>query len=483
VLIAERVPKWVGRVFGLGLRVLLPRDPLRLTGRTSPVCSTSMAWHSPQPDVGKTPDMTAVTRSLQSPLGSLHSPLANVIAPSLLIADSAAAAVFAAVRHHGPVARDAIATGSGLSIATVNRQVSALLEAHLLRERPDLATPGAIGRPRIPVEINHEPYLTLGLHIGARTTSVVASDLFGRTLDAVETPTPGGSQSSALASLADSSRRYLSRWHRRRPLWVGIAVGGVVDSAGGLVDHHRLGWVQAPVGPALGNALGMPVSVAAHVDAMAGAELLFGTPGRRITGTGDRRSGLYFYARETVGFAQVIDGRVYTPASGPGTIASLPVRSELLGGAGTLESTVSDEAVVAAARKRGILPVSGPGSTVSVLMRISRHDDAHAAEARELLAERTRVLGGAIALLRDILNPDEIVVGGQAFTEYPEGFTPLRAAVAQGSSLPVREVRLTRFGNRVQESGAGVVSLSSLYADPLGAVRRAHRTADRMKSE
>ncbi len=184
-----------------------------------------------------------------------------------------------------------------------------------------------------------------------------------------------------------------------------------------------------------------------------------------------------------MGFAQVIDGRVYTPASGPGTIASLPVRSEMLGGTGTLESTVSDEAVVAAACKRGILPVSGPGSTISVLMRISRRGDAQAAEARELLAERARVLGGAVALLRDILNPDEIVVGGQAFTEYLEGLTPLRAAVAQGSSLPVREVRLTRFGNRVQESGAGVVSLSSLYADPLGAVRRAHRTADRMKSE
>lgn len=398
---------------------------------------------------------------------SIRSALANVVAPSLLIADTAAAAVFAAVRHQGPVARDVIAAGSGLSIATVNRQVSTLLEAELLRERPDLATPGAVGRPRVPVEINHDPYLTLGLHIGARTTSIVASDLFGRTLDAVETPTPGGSQASALASLADSARRYLSRWHRRRPLWVGIAVGGVVDSAAGLVDHPRLGWVQAPVGPALGNALGMPVSVASHVDAMAGAELLFNAAARR-----DRLSSLYVYARETVGFAQVIDGRVHTPASGPGTIAGLPVHSELLGGTGTLESTVSDEAVVAAARKRGILPAAGPGSTISVLMRISRQDDAHAAEARELLAERARVLGGAVALMRDILNPDEVVVGGQAFTEYPEGLKPLRAAAADGSLLPAREVRVTRFGNRVQEAGAGVVSLSSLYADPLGSVRR-----------
>ena len=34
-------------------------------------------------------------------------------------------------------------------------------------------------------------------------------------------------------------------------------------------------------------------------------------------------------------------------------------------------------------------------------------------------------------------------------------------------------IRLTAFGNRVQEASAGVVSLGGLYADPIGAMRRA----------
>lgn len=401
--------------------------------------------------------------------------LANVVAPALRTPETAVAAVFAAVRRLGPVSRDAIAAGSELSIATVNRQVGALLGAGLLRERPDLATPGAIGRPRIPVEINNEPYLTLGFHIGARTTSIVASDLLGRALDVVETSTPNGAQSAALAALADSGRRYLRRWHRRRALWVGVAVGGVVDSPGGLVDHSRLGWVQAPVGPVLGNTLGLPVSVASHVDAMAGAELLLPTPHRQGDGSGQRGRGssLYVYARETVGFAQVIAGRVHIPASGPGTIAGLPVQSELLGGTGQLESTVSDEAIISAARKRGIVAASGPNSTISALIRASRQTDDRAAEARELLAERARVLGVAVALLRDILNPDEVVVGGQAFTEYPEGLRHVRAAVAHRSLLlGTGRVRVTGFGNQVQEAGAAVVSLSSLYSEPLSALRR-----------
>lgn len=406
------------------------------------------------------------------PLGPRRNALANVLAPALRAPEAAVAAVFAAIRRRGPVTRDAVATLTGLSIATVNRQVTALLEVQLLRERADLAISGAVGRPRIPVEINHEPYVTLGIHIGARTTSIVASDLLGRALDAVETPTPGGSQSAALASLADSARRYRGRWRRRRALWLGVTIGGVVDSAGGYVDHGLLGWSQAPVGPVLAAALGLPVSMASNVDAMAGAELLLGRQQRH-------GNGLYVYARETVGLALVIDGRVHSPTSGPGTVAGLPVQSELLGGSGQLESTVSDEAVVAAARRAGLLPGAGPNSTIGSLLRMARRDDAMSSGARELLDERARVLGGALALMRDMLNPDDLVVGGQAFTDYPAGLDRLRTSFAERSLLGPREIRVSRFGNRVQEAGAGVVSLSSIYADPLAALRRARQTVER----
>ncbi|WP_328350897.1 ROK family protein [Mycobacterium sp. NBC_00419] len=417
--------------------------------------TTTLPSHSPV--------RTAAARP--HPLRTRH----HIIAPSLRIPEAATAAVFAAVRQRGAIARDVIAQVTKLSIATVNRQVTALLDAGVLRERADLAVSGAIGRPRVPVEVNHEPFLTLGIHIGARTTSIVATDLFGRTLDAVETPTPRGGQAQALASLAGSARRYLSRWHRRRPLWVGVAIGGVVDSVTGHVDHPRLGWTQAPVGPVLAETLGLPVSVASHVDAMAGAELLLGM--RRAPSP--TASTLYVYARETVGFALVIGGRVHSPASGPGTIAALPVQSDILGGTGQLESTVSDEAVLAAARKRGLIPAAGPSATMSTLLRTARQgDQPETTAARELLQERARVLGGAVALLRDMLNPDDVIVGGQAFTEYPEGMQHVEAAFAERSVLSARDIRVTAFGNRVQEAGAGIVSLGGLYADPIGALRR-----------
>ncbi|MEV0668664.1 ROK family protein [Mycobacterium sp. NPDC050441] len=434
--------------------------PLRKRTSSSPASSVSSAGTSAR----TARPLSAASRYPQSRL--LH-----IVAPSLKVPDAAAASVFSAVRTRGPIARDAIAQLTQLSIATVNRQVTALLDAGILRERADLAVSGAIGRPRVPVEVNHEPYLTLGIHIGARTTSIVATDLFGRTLDVVETPTPSGSQSAALATLASSARRYLSRWHRRRPLWVGVAAGGVVDGATGYLDHPRLGWADAPVGPVLAEALALPVSVASHVDAMAGAELLLG--GRRSSPEAvgaPARTSLYVYARETVGYALSIDGRVHSPASGPGTIAGLPAQSELLGGSGQLESTVSDEAVLNAARKLRIIPAEGPSSTLSTVLRAARQGNE---KAVELLADRARVLGEAVALLRDLLNPDDLVLGGQAFTEYPEGLPVVEDAVTRRSVLGPRDIRLTAFGNRVQEASAGIVSLGGLYADPIGAMRRA----------
>lgn len=113
----------------------------------------------------------------------------QIVAPELRIADGPSATVLRIARSRGPLSRDTAAKASGLSIATVNRQVTSLLDLGILRERADLTASGAIGRPRVPFEVNHEPYLTVGIHIGAVVTSIIASDIRGKVLGAVEIPT------------------------------------------------------------------------------------------------------------------------------------------------------------------------------------------------------------------------------------------------------------------------------------------------------
>ncbi|MBY4129525.1 ROK family protein [Rhodococcus fascians] len=397
----------------------------------------------------------------------------QLVAPDLRVVDSPIASVLRVACVEGPISRDSAARATGLSIATVNRQVSALLGVGLLRERADLTASGAIGRPRVPFEVNHEPFSTIGIHIGAVVTGITVSDVRGRILGAVEIPTPGGSSDVALAAVTRSAGAFAARWHRRTPLWVGVAIGGRVDTANGTVDHPRLGWENGRVAGIIGGGLGLPISVSGHVEAMAASELLLaprlsdGTAAPSTSGTS-----LYFYARETAGMALTIDGRVHTPASGPGSIAHLPTGSSAVcgcGNRGCLEASVSDRAVVAAAVDRKVVAPQPRPSIASVYQAAQGGSEA----ARELLAERARILGRTVALLRDMFNPDRVVLGGQAFTAYPAGIPHVGEAFTANSTLARRDIRVTGFGDRVQEYAATAVSLSSLYSDPLASMRRA----------
>src|SRR5574340_1699442 len=143
----------------------------------------------------------------------------HVATPSLQLPDNPAALVLRVARLEGPIFRSAAAQATGLSAATVNRQVVALLEAGLLRERPDLAPAGAIGRPRLPFEINRDPFLTVGIRIGFKVTTVTAHDLRGRILGGIQLPTgpdPATDVESVLASIGSSVKRFLTRWAGRR---------------------------------------------------------------------------------------------------------------------------------------------------------------------------------------------------------------------------------------------------------------------------
>src|SRR5690348_3715675 len=128
-------------------------------------------------------------RSLSSTAPARVTPTRPAVRPELRIAENPAAAVLRAATR-GPIFRDIATQTTGLSIATVNRQVSALLSAGLLRERADLTASGAVGRPRVPFEIDHESYVTLGVHIGSAVTRIIAADLSGKILGGLEIATP-----------------------------------------------------------------------------------------------------------------------------------------------------------------------------------------------------------------------------------------------------------------------------------------------------
>lgn len=382
----------------------------------------------------------------------------HIATPTLQLSNKPAALVLRVARLQGPVFRDVAAEQTGLSISTVNRQVSALLKRGLLRERADLAPAGAIGRPRLPFEVNVADFLTVGIHIGYKVTSITTHDLLHRVVGAIQIATPTSDDpEEVLTAIGLSASRFVSRWPGKRLLWTGVALGGRV-LADGSVDNPRLGWSEAPVGRVLADTIGLPVSVASHVEAMAAAELL-------VNPDDEGGSFLYFYAREMVGVAFTMDGTVYTPTAGPPVIAHFPTGATRLLDpyrTGQLESTVSDTGVVQAAKAAGLA--------------VTRIEDVHSAAksgdtiARELLEERAEILGRTVGLISDIFNPDHVILGGQAFTDSPATLSTVARSVRSTSVAAVRDVRVTRSGATVQQQASGAVSLDAVYSDPLAAL-------------
>ncbi|TVT18096.1 ROK family protein, partial [Amycolatopsis rhizosphaerae] len=193
-----------------------------------------------------------------------------------------------------------------------------------------------------------------------------------------------------------------------------------------------------------------------HVSAMATAELLFGTAHHS-------ESLLYFYARQVVGIAVAVHGRLHRGPRGSGSIAHLGVGGSIpcsCGRTGCLEATVAEETVVARAVREGIIHEPSIGHL---------HEEAAAghAGAIRLLRARAHALGRAVGILRDVLDPARVVLGGQAVTGAPDFLPDLLAGFAATTTLPGTDmVEVTRFGADVQAMAACSVLLAQLYADP-----------------
>ena len=124
---------------------------------------------------------------------------------------SAPARVLDQVRRSGALTRDELARLTGLSAATVARTTGLLVEECLLRERPDLARPGAVGRPGVPLEIDPGRHSVLGVHVGRRVTTVGLVALDGQVVAQSRVRTRGDHDELARRVEADTRKyvRYL----------------------------------------------------------------------------------------------------------------------------------------------------------------------------------------------------------------------------------------------------------------------------------
>ena len=362
-----------------------------------------------------------------------------------------AARVVAYVARHGAMDRDHLAEFTGLSSSTVSRAVATLLEQRILRERPEQVSAGLLGRPGVPVGLDPDRFAVLGCHVGRRTTTVSLCDLAGRVVLRTLLDTPAGGPLETAEALAGRARQLLAQDPGRRALAVGL-VGPWGD----------LDLASDALADALVDALGLEVVTGDHIAAIAAAEL--SARPERLTGVT-----AYVYARDTIGFAVAEDLGHRVSVSRVGRLSHLRTagtRTCERGHSGCLMADVSDEGVAEQAHEQGIVRHPEIGH---VHVAATGGSD----QAQRLLRERAQTLGQVAAMVRDMVHPDRVVLVGQAFTGYPRATSVVLSGFAAATRLPPVEVSFTRFGAGVQAVAAGRVALSQVYADPLGAIRRA----------
>ncbi|CUR60014.1 conserved hypothetical protein [metagenome] len=357
-----------------------------------------------------------------------------------------ASRVMEEVRAAGPVARDAVAHATGLSLPTVNRTVSALVRSGLLRERRDAARVGVNGRPGVPVEVDPSRFATLGFHLGRGVASVAVGDLRGRVI-CHRTVAQPVDQLPDLEELARLSAQLLGTQPGRAPLVAGL-VAPWVD----------LGLDRDATRDRLHDVVGLDVVAADHVAAVAATEFL-----HRRHGTGGVT--LYVYARNTVGLAIAVDRGSHTEVSRTGSLTHFPTGSEepcTCGRTGCLAATYSDLAVARRAAAVGVVP---PGADVDAVVAAAR---AGSDAAHTLLTDRARNLGRVAAVMRDMAGPDRVVLVGQAFTDYQPALPVAVEAFEGQTALGDVDVSFTRFGAGIQATTACTVAIGPVYDDPFG---------------
>lgn len=372
-------------------------------------------------------------------------------------------AVLQAVLDHGPVARSTIARLVGLSPAAVSRLSADLIGAGLMRESAQEAGAKSVGRPHVPLEIDVSRQVALGLHIAFRHAVLAVLDLQGHVIARERIPHQDTDPRRVMQRLAARIGGFVAEHAAgRTPVGLGIATGGWVDRGDGIIiEHTMLGWRDVPARQVFAEATGLPVRVDNHARALARAEQLFGDPRART-------SIVHLFVGNMIDAAFATGGTIHHgPHSAAGAAAHLPLegRTErcLCGGRGCLQAAVSSHELGVRAAREGVIPEP----SFDGLLSAAQVGDQRAAE---LFRERARLLGGAAALLLDLLNPELLVVTEHGITHVPGCLEILRAEVRKRSRLcadPGRSIVGASFGDDVLPVAAGTVILDALYANPL----------------
>ena len=347
----------------------------------------------------------------------------------------------------GELTQAEIARRSGLAPATVANIVRELVEAGVLAATDDT------GRRGRTVRLAHRSGVAVGVDFGYRHVTVAVADVAHTVLATRRADLEVGHDArkgveQARTLIEEALEETAVGW--ADVVGVGVGLPAPIDSRTRQLGAPSLlpGWVGIHIDDYLAEALGTAVVVENDANLGALAEHLFGA-GRGLD------SIAYLKLSEGVGAGLVLDGALFRGglAGTAGEIGHTTVDEYgtvcRCGNRGCLETLVAARAVVSL-----LEPVLGVDLTVADIVELAHQGDAG---CRRVLADTGRHVGGAVANLCNLLNPERVVIGGELAVAGELLLAPMRETVGRygiPSAVATSEIVLGTLGPNAHVLGA-----------------------------
>ena len=380
------------------------------------------------------------------------------------------------IQGRGPISRKDITQISGLSPATVSGITSALIDLGLVHEIGEAKETGRAGRRAVLLRLNPRAGYVIGVKLAVHTISSVLTDLDANVLHFVEHILPDSDPAAApfdpavtIQTTIAVVEQLLSMAHIKptQLLGIGVGVNGIVDVDTGVSSMApHFGWRNVPLAAPLAAHFGVPVHLENDSRTLTIAEQWFGS-GREVDN----------FIAVTVGYGigagVVANKQLYRGASGgAGEFGHIPLQENgplcSCGKHGCLESFA---AVPAIFRQIEEALAAGEPSALAQSNPLTLEAVAQAAHAGDAVAHRVvaaagRWLGLGLVSLVNILNPELIVINGEAVVLGHPYFDPMEAALREhvfdGLADSLRIIT-EPSGNEMWARGAACVALSALF--------------------
>jgi predicted NBD/HSP70 family sugar kinase len=348
----------------------------------------------------------------------------------------------------GELTQAEIARRTGLAPATVSNIVRALVDDGVLHAGID-----DTGRRGRTVRLARTPGVAVGVDFGYHHVTVAVADsahtiLATRRADLEIGHDARKGVEQARALIDEAVAEAGVGWDD--VLGVGAGLPAPIDNRTRQLGAPSLlpGWVGLHIDEYLSEALGRDVIVENDANLGALAEHLWGA-GRGLD------SVAYLKLSEGVGAGLVLGGTLFRGglAGTAGEIGHTTVDEYGIvcrcGNRGCLETLVAARAVV-----RLLEPMLGVDLTIADIVALANQGDAG---CRRVLADTGRHVGGAVANLCNLLNPERVIVGGELAVAGELLLAPMREMVGRygiPSAVATSEIVLGTLGANAHVLGA-----------------------------